>query len=76
MSSEPKWQTEARIASEVIRRSPKITQFALIVFADKVLKTIEFGPSEPETLDEISHLSVPRRGGTALRDAIFEAARL
>jgi len=76
MSSEPKWQAEEGIASEVIRRSPETTQFALIVFADKVFKITKFGPSQPEVLDEISHLSVPRHGRTALHDAIFEAARL
>ena len=57
-------------------RSPETMQFALIVFADKILRTTRFGLSQPETLDEISHLSVPRRGVTALRDAIFEAGRL
>jgi Mg-chelatase subunit ChlD len=76
MSPEPKWQAAEGIASEVIRRSPEATQFALIVFANKVLKTTKFGPSQREVLGEISHLSVPRGGGTAMRDAIFEAARL
>ncbi len=76
MSSEPRWRAEVGIASEVIRRSPETTQFALIVFADEVLKIMKFGPSQPEVLDEISHLSVPRHGRTALNDAIFEAARL
>jgi Mg-chelatase subunit ChlD len=70
-----KWQRALEFAVEIVRESPSSTQFALVIFADNELRTVQFGKTGPEIVTEImSFKDVRPYGPTALWDGIWEAA--
>jgi len=72
-----KWQRAVEFAVEIVRDSPSSTEFALVIFADSELRTVEFGKTGPEFITEImSFKSVKPSGRTGLRDAIWKAVSM
>jgi hypothetical protein len=72
-----KWGALRRASAEIIRSFPESTQFAVVIFAGRVLETIGFGHSRPEILSAISSFAdFPHEGGTAIRDSALYAAGL
>lgn len=72
-----KWQRAVEFAVEIVRETPITTQFALVIFADHELRTVEFGKTGPEIVTEImSFKNVKPSGHTGLRDAIWEAGSM
>lgn len=64
-------------SSELVRTMPGNPQFALVVFAEKVLETVEFGHSRAEVLSAIDRAGKSEgKGSTALRDALLSATNL
>jgi hypothetical protein len=43
-----KWQRAVEFAVEIVPESPSSTEFALVIFADNELRTVEFGKTGPE----------------------------
>ena len=71
------WQRMIEFAVEVVRKSSSSTEFALVIFADKELRTVGFGKTGPEMVDAIMSFNVVRPyGHTRLRDAIWKAVNL
>jgi hypothetical protein len=71
------WQRALEFAVEIVKESPSSTEFALVIFADNELRTVEFGKTGPEFITEIkSFKNVKPYGHTALRDAIWEAVSM
>jgi hypothetical protein len=71
------WQRVVAFAVEIVRDSPSSTEFALVIFADNELRTVEFGKTGPEFITEImSFKIVIPSGHTALRDAIWKAVSM
>ncbi len=76
-SMSSKWQRAVEFAVEIVRESPSPTEFALVIFADNELRTVEFGKTGPEFITEImSFKNVKPDGQTALRDAIWKAVSM
>ena len=76
-SMSAKWQRAVEFAVEIVRESPSSTEFALVIFADNELRTIEFGKTGPEIVTEImSFKNVKPYGHTGLRDGIWEAVSM
>jgi len=76
-SMSSKWQRAVEFALEIVEESPSSTQFALVIFADNELRTVEFGKTGPEFITEImSFKNVKPYGHTALRDAIWKAVSM
>ena len=72
-----KWQRAVEFAVEIVRESPSSTEFALVIFADNQLRTVEFGKTGPEIVTEImSFKNVRPYGPTALWDGIWEAVSM
>ena len=72
-----KWQRAVEFAVEIVRESPSSTEFALVIFADNELRTVEFGKTGPEIVTEImSFKNVKPYGHTGLRDGIWEAVSM
>jgi hypothetical protein len=72
-----KWQRALEFAVEIVQDSPSSTEFALVIFADNELRTVEFGKTGPEFITEImSFKNVIPSGHTALRDAIWKAVSM
>jgi Mg-chelatase subunit ChlD len=72
-----KWQRVVHFATDVVRKLPSSTQFALIVFAGNELRKVEFGKPGPEMITEImSFKGIQPYGDSALRDAIREAVNM
>jgi Mg-chelatase subunit ChlD len=68
------WQRTLEFAVEIVHGSPSSTQFALVIFADNELRTVEFGKTGPEFITEIMSFKIVNPSGhTALRDAIWKA---
>ena len=73
-SMSSKWQRAVEFAVEIVRESPSSTEFALVIFADNELRTVEFGKTGPDIVTEImSFKNVKPEGRTGLRDAIWKA---
>ena len=76
-SMSSKWQRAVEFAVEIVQESPSSAAFALVIFADNELRTVEFGKTGPEFITEImSFKNVKPYGHTALRDAIWEAVSM
>jgi Mg-chelatase subunit ChlD len=76
-SMSAKWQRAVEFAVEIVRESPSSTEFALVIFADNELRTVEFGKTGPEFITEImSFKNVKPYGRTGLRDAIWKAVSM
>jgi hypothetical protein len=76
-SMSSKWQRAVEFAVEIVRDSPSSTEFALVLFADNELRTVEFGKTGPEFITEImSFKNVILSGRTGLRDAIWKAVSM
>jgi hypothetical protein len=72
-----KWQRAVEFAAEIVRESPSSTEFALALFADKEFRTVEFGKTGPEMVNEIkSFRDVKPSGRKGLRDAIWKTASM
>jgi hypothetical protein len=72
-----KWLRLVEFGAEIVHESPSSTEFALVMFADKELRKVEFGRTGPEMITEImSFKNVNPYGKTPLRDAIWEAVSL
>ena len=70
-SMSSKWQRAVEFALEIVEEPPSSTQFALVIFADNELRTVEFGKTGPEFITEImSFKNVKPYGHTALRDGL------
>ena len=73
-SMSSKWQRAVEFAVEIVQESPSSTEFALVIFADNELRTVEFGKTGPDIVTEImSFKNVKPEGRTGLRDAIWKA---
>jgi hypothetical protein len=71
------WQRVLEFAVEIVQGSPSSTEFALVIFADNELRTVEFGKTGPEFITEIMSFKIVKPYGvTALRDAIWEAVNM
>lgn len=71
------WQRAVEFAAEIVRESPSSTEFALALFADKEFRTVEFGKTGPEMVNEImSFRDVKPSGRKGLRDAIWKTASM
>jgi len=76
-SMSSKWQRAVEFAVEIVQESPSSAAFALVIFADNELRTVEFGKTGPEFITEImSFKNVRPYGHTALRDAIWKAVSM
>ena len=76
-SMSSKWQRAVEFAVEIVQESPSSAAFALVIFADNELRTVEFGKTGPEFITEImSFKNVKPHGHTALRDAIWKAVSM
>ena len=72
-----KWQRTIGFAVELVRKSPSSTEFALALFADEELRTVGFGKTGPEMVNEITSFNVVKPSGrTRLRDAIWKAVNM
>jgi hypothetical protein len=72
-----KWQRAVEFAVEIVQESPSSAEFALVIFADNELRTVEFGKTGPEFITEImSFKNVKPYGHTALRDAMWKAVSM
>jgi len=72
-----KWQRVLEFAVAIVQESPSSAEFALVIFADNELRTVEFGKTGPEFITEImSFKNVKPYGHTALRDAILKAVSM
>jgi len=72
-----KWLRLVEFGAEIVHESPSSTEFALVIFADKELRRVEFGKTGPEMITEImSFKNVNPSGKTPLRDAIWEAVSM
>ena len=70
-SMSSKWQRAVEFAVEIVQESPSSAEFALVIFADNELRTVEFGKTGPEFITEImSFKNVKPYGHTALRDGL------
>lgn len=77
MNSEMQRKVEQFITDELVHSLPASTQFALIVFASRVLETVEFGHSRAEILSAVDRLSASAgEEKTALRDSQLYASDL
>jgi hypothetical protein len=71
------WQRTLEFAVEIVHGSPSSTQFALVIFADNELRTVEFGEKGPEFITEIMRFkNVKPASRTRLRDAIWKAVSM
>ena len=76
-SMSSKWETALEFAARVVKESGEYTQFAIVAFADKELKKVEFNKTGPDFINEVmTFQSVKPYGRTALRNAIWEAATM
>jgi hypothetical protein len=76
-SMSSKWQRAVEFAVEIVQESPSSAEFALVIFADNELRTVEFGKTGPEFITELmSFKNVKPYGHTALRDAIWKAVSM
>jgi len=76
-SMSSKWERAVEFAVEIVQESPSSTEFALVIFADNELRTVELGKTGPEFSPEIrSFKNVKPYGHTGLRDAIWEAVSM
>ena len=77
MADEVKTRALQYISSELVRSMPGPAQFAVVVFAGKILDTLDFGHSRGEVLAAIDRAgNFPNLGGTVLRDALLRASDL
>jgi uncharacterized protein with von Willebrand factor type A (vWA) domain len=71
------WQRVLEFAVEIVQKSPSSTEFALVIFADNELRTVEFGKTGPEFITEIMSFKIVQPAGrTRLRDAIWKAVSM
>ena len=76
-SMSSKWQRALEFAVEIVQESPSSAEFALVIFADNELRTVEFGKTGPEFITEImSFKNVQPSGRTGLRDSIWKAVSM
>ena len=76
-SMSSKWQRAVEFAVEIVQESPSSAEFALVIFADNEIRTVEFGKTGREFITEImSFKNVKPYGHTALRDAIWRAVSM
>ena len=76
-SMSSKWQRAVEFAVEIVQESPSSAEFALVIFADNEIRTVEFGKTGREFITGImSFKNVKPYGHTALRDAIWRAVSM
>lgn len=77
MGNEDRTRALQFISSELVRTMPGNPQFGLVVFAQKVLETVDFGHARADVLSAIDSAGKSEsQGGTALRDALLRASDL
>src|SRR5438128_628542 len=64
-----------RLLTEIFASFPETTQFGLIVFTERILRTVELGHARTEILSAVSQPE-SGKGRTTLRDALFYATKV